>query len=152
MKVVELHGRGDDRDVASLLAVAQIHHGAEEARQRGPAIAREYATSDHLRLWGCESRGVVVAVIGVEPTGADTAIIRDLAVAEADRRKGIGRMLLDFLRRDAGFASLEGDTLVGSAPFYERCGFAIAEDGAMPNGETRFRFSWRRPHPLTSDI
>ena len=83
-------------------------------------------------------------MVGVERVGPDAAVIRDLAVAPENRRHGIGRALLDFLRSEEGLVALEGDALAATVPFYERCGFHVSKDGKMPDGATRFRFVWPR--------
>ena len=78
----------------------------------------------------------------MERAGPDAAIIRDLAVAPERRRNGIGRALLDFLRSEGGLVALEGDTLAAAAPFYERCGFRVSDEGKMADGATCLRFVW----------
>jgi GNAT superfamily N-acetyltransferase len=61
------------------------------------------------------------------PEGADTFYIHDVAVAERCRGRGIGRQLatrlLD-LARDEGFHRSELVSVQGSAPFWQRFGFA----------------------------
>jgi GNAT superfamily N-acetyltransferase len=121
--------------------LAQIHRESEDAAARGPLIAREYAGFDQLRLYGYQEDGRVVGLIGIEPSSEGQAIIRDLAVTPGARMRGIGRALIDHVR-DLGFASLEGDTLAPAVLFYGRCGFTVRKDGKMPDGRTRYRFSW----------
>ena len=85
-----------------------------------------------------------MGVIGVELIGTGSAVIRDLAVAPGERRCGIGRALINFLRSEGGLAAFEGDTIATALRFYERCGFQVGEDGVMPDGATRYRFVWQR--------
>ena len=144
MSIVDLDGREHEAAVIWLLAAAQIHRQREDALTRAPSIADEYANSHSLRLWGCQFNDAVVGVVGVETVGADIAVVRDLAVTPEERRRGVGRALIDFLRSEGGMAALEGDTLAAALPFYESCGFRVSEDGQMPDGATRYRFVWRR--------
>ncbi len=144
MSVVDLAGREHEAAVINLLAAAQTHRSSEDALTRAPSIGDAYARSETLRLWGDEFQGDVVGVVGVERVGPDAAVIRDLAVAPEKRRHGIGRALLDFLRSEGGLVALEGDTVAAAAPFYERCGFRVSEEGRMPDGATRYRFVWPR--------
>jgi ribosomal protein S18 acetylase RimI-like enzyme len=146
--VVQLRGREDQPAVAELFALAQIHRDPVDADERGPLIAREYAASKELRLYGYDVDGSVMGLIGIERTGEQRATIRDLAVAPDGRLRGIGRALIDHLRHRLGFTELDGETLEPAIAFYERCGFSVGEDGSMPDGRTRYRFSWnadRRP-------
>ncbi len=144
MAIVDLRGRESEPDVIGLLADAQIHRDRSDALERGPAIAREYTGDGNLRLWGYETSSGIAGVIGLEVGSEGRAIVRDLAVRQEDRRHGIGRQLLDFARSTLGMTALEGDTLIPAVAFYERCGFAVQQDGTMPNGDVRYRFSWRR--------
>lgn len=143
VSVIELRGREHEATVEALLAAAQIHRAPEEAMELAPGIAREYTEPGALRLFGIVRNGHVLAVVGAEELGDGAVVVRDLAVIPAERRHGFGRALLDFLRSGAGYRSLEGHTLAGVTDFYARCGFAISEDGALPDGRTRYRFSWR---------
>jgi GNAT superfamily N-acetyltransferase len=83
-----------------------------------------------------------VGIIGVEARGPTSAFIRDLAVAPAARRRGFGRSLLEFLRSEQGYTSLEGDTLEAVLPFYGACGFRVAADGLMADGVMAYHFVW----------
>jgi GNAT superfamily N-acetyltransferase len=141
--IVDLGARAHEPAVVALLAEAQIHRAPAEAAERAPAIAGEYASGGALRLWGYERAGEVVGVAGVEGTGGKLGIVRDLAVAPDARREGVGRALLEFLRTDARFRELAGDTLESAAGFYRRCGFDVCPNGTMPDGATRYRFEWR---------
>jgi ribosomal protein S18 acetylase RimI-like enzyme len=111
-------------------------------------IAREYADSSRLQLYGYKEDLEIVAVVGLEQIDEHAAVIRDLAVAPTHRLRGIGRALVDYLRRELGFASLEGATLKPAVSFYRRCGFMVREDGRVPDGETRYRFTWARERRL----
>lgn len=142
--IVSLRGREHDPAVAELLALAQIHRAAADAATRGPRIAAEYASPDALHLYGYELDGKIVGLIGIQQADNNSAIVRDLAVAPDVRRRGIGRALIDHLRDDLRLDVLEGDTLQLAVAFSQRCGFTVSANGSMPNGATRYRFTWRR--------
>jgi GNAT superfamily N-acetyltransferase len=64
-------------------------------------------------------------------SGADTFYVHDVAVAARCRGKGIGRLLaarLIDLAREKGFARSELVSVQGSAPFWQRFGFAAVTD------------------------
>jgi GNAT superfamily N-acetyltransferase len=141
-RIVSLRGREREPDVARLLGLAQVHRAPEDAAERGPAIAAEYAASANLHLSGYEVADKVVGLAGIEIIDTTRAVIRDLAVLPEARRGGVGRALIDDLRHK--FDALEGDTLEPALAFYRACGFSLRADGFMPNGATRYRFEWRR--------
>jgi GNAT superfamily N-acetyltransferase len=143
-----LRGREAEPAIATLLALAQVHRSTDEAAERGPIIAHQYASSDDLRLYGFEERDSIIGLIGIAPIGDKRAIVRDLAVAPDAQLRGIGRAVIDHLRHDLGYTSLEGDTLAPAIAFYGRCGFVLRADGMMPDGATRYRFSWNAERHL----
>jgi GNAT superfamily N-acetyltransferase len=95
-------------------------------------------------MWGIEQDSKVAGIIGVEPMPGEKVIIRDLAVASELRRKGAGRAMIEFVRRHYRPQGVSGHTWSGALEFYIRCGFTIREDGALPSGEPRYAFEWRR--------
>jgi ribosomal protein S18 acetylase RimI-like enzyme len=140
--IVDLRGRAHEAAVVELLAMAQIHRQPKDALALAPSIASEYAASLTLRQWGYELDGAIAGIVGAEPVPPSSAFIRDLAVAPQARRRGIGRALIEFLRSEQGYTSLEGDTLEAVLPFYEACGFRVVADGLMADGVMRYHFVW----------
>lgn len=132
--------------VQALLSAAQIHRTPEEATARGPLISAEYADSTELTLWGLLRDGEVAAVAGVEHRKSEgLVVLNDFAVDARSRRHGLGRQLIEGLRRQYPGAAIRGDTIAQAAAFYAALGFTLIEDGAMPNGEPLLRFSWSPP-------
>jgi GNAT superfamily N-acetyltransferase len=143
-EIVRLVRPDGDSDIVRLLALAQIHQPPEETARRSPYIAKEYIDSPALSLYGGMVDGPCVGIVGIEPSGAGSATIRDLAGDPSMRRSGIGRALTEYVRNELGYASLEGDTLSPVVEFYRRCGFLVSENGTMPDGQVRYRFAWRK--------
>lgn len=146
MPFVNLRGRETDSKVYPLLAAAQIHRTPEEAAARGPAIAAEYANTPTHDLWALEQDGHILAIAGVEHHPERGLLdLNDLAVDESKRRTGLGRQILEELRRQYPDAAIEGNTIPRAAPFYEAIGFEVTTTGeSMPSGDPLLRLTW---HP-----
>ena len=146
MRLVDLRGREHEPSVAALLGAAQIHRTLEEAIERGPRIATEYAESPNLDLWGVEHTGKLIAVAGVEHRGGESVLqLNDLAVDAVWRGGGVGRRIVMSLRDRSPGAVITGVTLEPAAWFYAALGFEVTPDGAMPSGQPRLRFTWTPP-------
>jgi ribosomal protein S18 acetylase RimI-like enzyme len=85
------------------------------------------------RLWVARTRdgGVVVGHLQAVPREPDTWEVTNTAVAEAARRSGVGRALLDRAVAEARAAGVRRIILatatadVGNLRFYQRCGFRM---------------------------
>jgi N-acetylglutamate synthase-like GNAT family acetyltransferase len=63
--------------------------------------------------------------------------LHDIAVRVDLRRLGIGQRLLEFLRETYGDIAIEGNAALEAAPFFEACGFDLAEFGRFRSGASR---------------
>jgi N-acetylglutamate synthase-like GNAT family acetyltransferase len=138
--IVSLRGQKPTERIIELLALAQIHRPPEQRIERGTTLAAEYERSPELELWGFEDGGALLGVAGVERLSPREVVLRDLAVHPTARRRGVGRALLASLRKNYPNAKISGFTLSSSAGFYQRCGFEVREDGALPSGDVRYAF------------
>ena len=118
---VDLSGRLGDPRVAELLGDAL---GAPTPARIDRAIRRYERPGRHLA--GFESGGELVACLGYRVPRADSAVVEHIAVAPGRRRRGLGRMMLRWLRETAGLPSVEAETDAGAVGFYRRCGFHTA--------------------------
>jgi GNAT superfamily N-acetyltransferase len=141
-QIVSLLDREQEPAVVALLAASQIHRGADDARERAPAVALEYATNETYALWGFEDEGGVIGVAGLEWSNEGWVRLMDFAVTEERRREGAGRALIDHVRFVLQPLSVGGVTLAAAVPFFEALGLNVEEFGLMPSGETRYRFRW----------
>ena len=92
-----------------------------------------------VELWGYESDGTLVAVMGIQRVG-DVHLIRHAYVAPHAQRRGIGGALLDAVMRMA-----EGRVLVGTwsaadwaIAFYRRHGFELVPQAEAARLLTRY--------------
>lgn len=142
--LADLKDRTEEEQVARLIATGIDAEHPERGLESARRAVLEYQKLDHFALWGVEADGKIVGVIGIERLNAEQLILRDLAVAPDIRRQGIGRRLIDFVRRELAPQTIRGRTRSDAVEFYRRCGFSVREDGSLPSGETRYLFEWRR--------
>jgi hypothetical protein len=95
-----------------------IYYGDNPVRRAG-AIAI-YAVEEN-RLLGASQHGLLIGLIGLCPKG-DSLEIRHLAVL-ANRRQGIGRMLIDQVQALARRATLVAETDRDTIGCCKKCGF-----------------------------
>lgn len=123
-----------ERDFDAIHAIvneaAQAYRGhIPEDCWHEPYMSREALRGEigrGLRFWGCDSDGVLVAVMGAETVRGAT-LIRHAYTRRACQGRGLGAALLDFLARRG-----EGPLMVGTwagatwaVDFYQRHGFAL---------------------------
>ncbi len=141
---VDLRDRAEEEQVILLFAVANDAEAPQNAMAAGRRAGHEYRWLEQMKLWGVEEGGRVMGMIGVDTGEPGVVILRDLAVLAEARRQGIGRRLVDFVRRQLAPYTIRGHTWSGAVEFYERCGFTLRQDGVLGDGRPRFAFEWRR--------
>ena len=102
-------------------------------------LAERYRATESWHLYGCEGDGVLVGVIGVEPTSGRAGEIRHIATAEGHRRLGVGRRMIELAAERHGLVVVEAETDLGAVGFYEACGFEVVSLGELYPGTERFR-------------
>ena len=90
-------------------------------------LKREIA--EGIQFWGCEERGSLIAVMGIQDVG-DFTLIRHAYVLTNERRKGTGSSLLKVL-----LGQTEKPVLIGTwaaarwaVGFYEKHGFRLVSE------------------------
>jgi GNAT superfamily N-acetyltransferase len=131
-----LTGRELDPRTVGLVAQAQTLLPQPKRATRAPAITYTYSVAPERALWGCWRDRVLVAIVGVE-SRASALWLHDIAVRSDLRRLGIGARLLEFLRETYGDIAIEGNAALEAAPFFEACGFELAEFGRFRSGAPR---------------
>jgi amino-acid N-acetyltransferase len=99
--------------------------------------ACELPTSDlgnpAIRLYGCRRGGRVAGVVGLERYG-EIALLRSLAVAESERRSGLGRALVEHAEHEAAAQGVQHLYLLTSTAeaFFAGLGYVRLERSAAP--------------------
>lgn len=131
--------RAIGRSIASMLRLTEIAHGSDEygrtvalrdavlRRPLGLAFTPEELAKegDSLHLAAFEGREVVGCLV-LRPIDADRVQMRQVAVAEARQRRGVGRKLAEFAERRAvalGFREMVVHARESAAEFYTRLGY-----------------------------
>ena len=120
--------------------------------ERVAARAEAYRGNPNICAWGMRAMGRLIGLIVVgrgdsgEPAKRDAAkgspdawMIRDIAVAEGERRRGVGGALVRHAAWAAGPGALIAETDDDAVDFYRRLGFAIAPLGEVYPGVNRYR-------------
>lgn len=130
----------DEGAAATILASAT---GAGTAEAAATLIA-ELRADANAALYGAYVDRALVGAFGIRRDGmANTIAI--IAVAEGQRKRGIGRsMLTDALRR-SGKRPLTAETDDEGLPFYKACGFKLVGRRVHPSGTVRYRVGWHAP-------
>jgi GNAT superfamily N-acetyltransferase len=130
--------RCDDRDFELIWTI--INDGAQAYKGTIPADrwTEPYMSREKLRheidagvvFWGCEDRGTLVGVMGiqrVQDLTLDLTLIRHAYVLTGRQRRGVGADLLSHLRELASGPVLIGTwaDAVWAIRFYERYGFQM---------------------------
>ncbi len=99
--------------------------------------------ADGIQFSGCESRGTLLGVMGIQDKG-EVTLIRHAYVATAQRRKGIGEKLLKHLEASSAKPILIGtwQAATWAIGFYEKNGYRV-----LPRAETErlLRKYWSIP-------
>jgi len=124
----------DDPTAADVVALLEVH--VEFSREVTPAghvhaFEPEALRADDVDLFSIRRDGVLLGIGALRRLDADHAEIKSMHTTEAERGKGIGRLLLDQLlatasARGHGRVSLETGTMEAFAParaLYESAGF-----------------------------
>jgi GNAT superfamily N-acetyltransferase len=126
---------------ASEILTAATGDGTPEAAR---AVLDEIRAGGEDRVFGGLLKGDLVGVYGLRRDGManEVAII---AVAEGQRRRGIGRLLLQDALRRSGKRPLVAETDDEGLGFYKACGFKLVGRRTHPSGTFRYRVGWHAP-------
>ena len=91
-----------------------------------PMEALEGEIAAGVMFWGCEAEGRLAGVMGIQDRG-DVALIRHAYVRTAQRRGGIGAILLEKLEKTTAKPILIGTWLAATwaIRFYEKNGYRV---------------------------
>jgi len=127
-----------DSDLDAILAIvnqaAEAYRGVIPAdRWHDPYMARREHDSEiaaGIAFWGYEQDGVLIGVMGIQPV-RDVDLIRHAYVRPEGQRQGVGRALLEHLRRQSTRRMLVGTWAAAAwaIAFYRRHGFDLVSPG-----------------------
>jgi len=127
-------------DVARLLSMHPGIAGPDAAR----ALRERIAAKPRAAFFGAYRAGTLIAMYALTKDG----LANDLAtivVEPAQRRQGLGRMLLQDALRRSGKRPLVAQTPETILPFFKACGFKMVGRRVQPSGEVQFRVGWHAP-------
>jgi GNAT superfamily N-acetyltransferase len=132
-------------------AISQSERAAVEALIRSGAIEAMAASMlaalmdiPDGQVFGGFQRGEMVAVYALRRDGManDLALI---VVAPEQRKRGVGRSLLQDALRRSGKRPLAAQTPEDVLRFFKACGFKLVGRRVQPSGDVWFRVGWHAP-------
>jgi N-acetylglutamate synthase-like GNAT family acetyltransferase len=96
-----------------------------------------------LDLWVIDAEGSLIGAIGLQRFGK-CALLRSLVIAQAHRRRRLGRQLVERLERDARAAGVDQLVLLTETAegFFAGLGYSVADRQSVPDsirGSAEFR-------------
>lgn len=105
-----------------------------------------YLHAPRRRLLGFLAERTPLALLGLDFLTTDSAIVLHLAVAEEQRRIGLGRQLLRAAVDHYGLDRLSAASDPVAARFYQALGFNVRSMGESLPGMERFECVWQIDH------
>ena len=139
MKLVDVSKRMDEPLIREIFALAVGYPTPEKLA----ALARQYESDPSWSAFALFDGVVPTGVIGLVQQAPGRVQIRYIAVSPARQRAGIGRRLIEGVRKGGAVSELHAETHAGAVPFYRRCGFAVTSLGELWPGVERFACCWR---------
>ena len=115
--------------------IRKIHTMVNNAASRGEMLPRPLGELyDNLRdYFVYEEGGTIIGTAALHICWEDLAEIRSLIVAESERKKGVGRALINACIDEArGYGINKIFLLTYQVDFFERCGFKRADKKVFP--------------------
>ncbi len=82
----------------------------------------DYLNEQSVKIYICENRGKKTGMMVLKFSNSVAEII-GIAVSEKNRRRGIGRHLIQFVMESEGLERIHAQTDDDSVGFYRKCGF-----------------------------
>ena len=116
------------------------------ARNRGRLheIAAMYRTSEHHFVFVATSNDRAIGCVGIERHTDLLATIHQMAVAEGERNRGVGKQLILAATEAVPCELFAAETDRDAVGFYERCGFTVTSLGKKYPGVERFACTYAR--------
>lgn len=111
--------------------------------ERTEEAVGQYRGDDGLPLFGVESEGEIIGIIGVRPLAENRWSIEHLAVRPDCRGAGFGRGLILELIEQVKPEVLVAETDEEAVDFYRWIGFEVESLGELYPGVERFRCTYR---------
>ncbi|MCI3919459.1 GNAT family N-acetyltransferase [Paenibacillus sp. TRM 82003] len=135
---VRINDRIEEQNIRALIGYS-VFPDPERVEQ---AVDR-YRGEEGLSLFGVESEGEIVGIVGARPMADDRWSIEHLAVRPDCRGAGFGRGLILELIEQVRPQELVAETDEEAVDFYRWIGFEVESLGELFPGAERFRCTYR---------
>ncbi|MCA1057753.1 GNAT family N-acetyltransferase [Rossellomorea aquimaris] len=128
----ELKSTPIDPDVRTLLSFATAHEKVKVEYDL-------YIHSSQRKLFGFVKNNALLGCIGIELLDHDWCEVKHIAVMPQHRGEGIGKQMIDFIRRHGSFSGITAETDEEAVMFYKKIGFEVRSLGEKYPGVKRFK-------------
>ena len=134
--MIDIRPKLDSMEVYELINALEYPPNIREIKTE--QILAEYRYNPDQLLLGFVSKGELVALIGLQHTGPNDAVIRHIVVRRDCRRHGLGREMVNNVCKKFSLGTLTAETDNDTVQFYRRIGFQIKSLGKKYPGVERF--------------
>jgi len=125
--------------------LSEFEYPPEVRERKTDKIVSEYRQKPQQLHLGAEVQGELVGLIGLALDPPGTAVIRHIVVCRDHRRSGIGRAMIEAVRRKYSLQHICAETDRDAVAVYRKCGFEIRGLGEKYPGTERFWCTLRGP-------
>ena len=125
-------------DVDEVKVILSMATG-EQTPENLESLLEDFSTSDNRLLFIGLINDVITGIIGIDCSEKPSGLITHLAVLPKNRKRGIGRHLINETAKVLGLSTMELETDQDAVDFYQACGFTATEVESKYPGIHRFR-------------
>jgi GNAT superfamily N-acetyltransferase len=123
MQFIDIKNRISEPEVQHILSLSMYMPTPEKIN----SLIENFLADDKRRVYGVVVNDIIIGVVGfsIGTDGGEAIVIHHIAVTEAQRKKGVGRFIINSLLNEYQ-STIELETDDEAVDFYRKCGFETA--------------------------